>query len=322
MLSLRAGGAGTTGSKVTGARDHAVAIGVAVGGVVAAAALTRLATSLRAFYLVNGRLSTPGRRRYLLHVPRHLDPGRPVPLVVVIHGYMQSPAHQRQMSRWDEFADREGFVTVYPMGSGFPLRWPSHEPGSTSAQTRAQVEFIAELVDELSSAYPIDRSRVYASGMSNGGGLACVLARELPDVFAAVGTVAGLYTYPAQGPRGQRTVPLIAFHGALDRIVPIEGGVERLGHPLPAVADWMAAYAQDCGCTRATTEHLTGAVDRVTHVGDSADAEVVWYRVADGGHTWPGGVPLPEAVTGPTSQAIDATRLTWEFFQRHALVER
>jgi len=297
---------------------RALGVGLGAAGVALTVWMVRTAVSLRAFFQVNGELRTPSQtRRYLLHVPASHDPDRAAPLVVVIHGFMQSPAHQQQMTRWDDLADTEDFITVYPMGAGFPLRWPSHEPGTTSAETRAQVEFIGGLVDELCTKHRIDRDRVYASGMSNGGGLACALAHELPDVFAAVGSVAGLYTYPAKGPSSGRSVPLIAFHGDLDRIVPIEGGVERLGYPVPAVAVWMADYADSCGCTKVDTEQVDATVERVRYSGGPHDAEVVWYRVGGAGHTWPGGVPLPEAITGPTSAAVDATRLTWEFFERH-----
>lgn len=281
--------------------------------------LARVAATVRAFYRTNGELPRGRtRRRYLLHVPKGLDPTRRVPLVVVIHGFIQSPAHQAQMSRLDGLADAEGFITVYPMGFGFPLRWAAHEPVASSETTRDHVDFLCRLVETICEEYAVDPGRIYACGMSNGGGVAAVLACERPDVFAAVGTVAGLYTCPPDGRAGDRPVPLIAIHGALDRIVPIDGGVERLGYAIPAVADWMEAYAHRCGCTVRSAERLSESVEHVRYSGGPDGAEVVWYTVDDGGHTWPGGVPLPDVITGPTSNAIDATRVIWDFFARHA----
>ncbi len=58
-------------------------------------------------------------------------------------------------------------------------------------------------------------------------------------------------------------------------------------------------------------------MDQVRYTGGPDDAEVILYTLSDAGHTWPGGVPLPEAITGPTSDAIDATRTMWDFFTRH-----
>lgn len=282
--------------------------------------LGRLAWRLMAFFRSNGVLTSgDARRRYLLHVPPGLSGERAVPLVVVIHGFMQSPAHQRDMTRWDDVADVEGFITVYPMGTGLPLRWMAHEPSSASDETRAHVGFVRELVEDLCERYPVDRDRIYACGMSNGGGLTMVLAYELPEVFAAVGSVAGLYTYPLPEDEG-RAVPLIAFHGELDRIVPIEGHPRRMGYPVPAVADLMEAYAARCGCSARAEARVSDAVTRVSYTGGRDGSEVVWYRIANGGHTWPGGVPLPEYITGPTSHDVDATRLMWDFFRRHARV--
>jgi len=289
----------------------------------------RFAFRLRAFYEVNGDLLVAGvRRRYLLRVPETYDPGRPSPLVVVIHGFMQSPSHQCTMSRWDELAASQGFLTVYPLGTGVPPHWDPHGtvrdgagPHRAGPRGRGpdQVGYIEALIDEVAGRYPIDSDRVYASGMSNGGGLASRLALELPGTFAAVGSVSGLYSTSPGEPTSARTVPLIAFHGALDRIIPIEGGTRRLGYPLPPVAAWMASYARHCGCTVRTETAISEDITRVRYTGGPNGAEVVWYRIADAGHTWPGGVPLPEVITGPTSAAIDATRLTWEFFCDHPL---
>jgi polyhydroxybutyrate depolymerase len=285
--------------------------------------LVRLVGRLGTFFRTNGELTRgKARRRYLLHVPPGLDRGRPVPLVVVIHGFMQSPAHQAEMSRWDDLADEEGFITVYPMGTGIPLHWAVHEPVTSSQETRDHVDFIQHLVETVGAAYAVDPGRVYACGMSNGGGFASVLACELPDLFAAVGSVAGLYTYPLDASPSGRSVPLIAFHGALDRIVPMAGSVQRMRYEVPAVADWMDAYARRCGCVDRSEERLSDALDVVRYSGGPDDVEVVWYTVRDGGHTWPGGIPLPEAITGPTSDAIDATRVMWEFFTRHARTRR
>ena len=268
----------------------------------------------------NAEVVTGGaHRRYLLHVPARYVPGTPTPLVIVIHGFMQTPAHQRDMSGWDEVAEREGFITAYPMGTGLPLRWESHLPIDESDDTRAQVEFIADLIDEICDQYSVDQRRIYASGMSNGGGLAYVLAFELSKRIAAIAGVAGLYTYQADPPPDARMVPMIAFHGVLDRIVPYEGGVKRFGHPVPAVEDCLAAYAARAGCLSHSQSRVSDAVICTTFTGCADAFELTYYTVADAGHSWPGGEPLPERIAGPTSSEINATGLTWEFFSRHPM---
>ena len=74
----------------------------------------------------NGEVLTGGQKRaYLLHVPRTIPTNRPVPLVICLHGFAEWPAHLMRLSHWNQLADENGFLVVYPRGSGFPFRWRS-----------------------------------------------------------------------------------------------------------------------------------------------------------------------------------------------------
>jgi polyhydroxybutyrate depolymerase len=119
-------------------------------------------------------------------------------------------------------------------------------------------------------------------------------------------------------------VPLIAFHGTADPIVPFNGGPSSSFHvPFQVIPEWIKAYAARLGC-ETTPQELppSGPVTGVRYSGGKQNAEVIFYTIPGGGHTWPGGDPLPEFIAGVTSQDIDATRLMWEFFQRHPLDRR
>lgn len=259
--------------------------------VVVAVALLLPAAGWVAFQVLNrtnGEILTSGAtRRFLLHVPESLPQDRSVPLVVDLHGFAQWPANQRDISNWDDLADEKGFIVVHPEGTGFPRRWASHSPDEP--QTDRDVTFIADLIDHLSAEPPIDPDRIHVAGISNGGGMAFVLACELSGHVASIGTVAGLFTHPWEACDRTRPVPLIAFHGLDDEIVPFAGG--PLDGPLGGTR-W-----SDC----------------------DGGADVILHTIADGGHTWPGGDPLPEFIAGYTSPAIDATATMWEFFEDHPL---
>lgn len=272
------------------------------------------------YFETNAEIVTSGeKRRYLLHVPDSLDPETEVPLVIVLHGLVQSPAHQQYMSRWDDLADQEGFITAYPMGTGIPFQWNSHVPVELSEATRKDVAFLTDLIDDLSAHHRIDPRRIYVSGMSNGAGMAFVLTCTLADRIAAVGGVAGFYTYPWEACKPARPVPMIAFHGVEDRIVPYHGAATRMGQVVPDVPSWVAEYARRNGCGEEVEQTTTDSVQMTRYTGCQAEADVVLYTVADGGHAWPGGEPLPRFIAGPTSTKIDATRVTWEFFKSHPL---
>ena len=259
--------------------------------VVVAVALLLPAAGWVAFQVLNrtnGEILTSGAtRRFLLHVPESLPQDRSVPLVVDLHGFAQWPANQRDISNWDDLADEKGFIVVHPEGTGFPRRWASHSPDEP--QTDRDVTFIADLIDHLSAEHPIDPDRIHVAGISKGGGMAFVLTCELSGHVASIGTVAGLFTHPWEACDRTRPVPLIAFHGLDDEIVPFAGG--PLDGPLGGTR-W-----SDC----------------------DGGADVILHTIADGGHTWPGGDPLPEFIAGYTSPAIDATATMWEFFEDHPL---
>ncbi len=75
----------------------------------------------------NGSLVSSGEKRsYLLYVPDSYNPAKPTPLVITIHGFMQWPAHQARISRWNDLADEYGFIVVYPSGTGFPKHWRTY----------------------------------------------------------------------------------------------------------------------------------------------------------------------------------------------------
>lgn len=280
------------------------------------------ATFVFAIDRTNGKLVSSGQKRgYILHVPPALDPQTPVPLVISIHGFSDWPAHHMGMTGWNDLADEVGFLVVYPSGVEFPKRWRASGKSNETVDAMVDVRFISDLIDELQQDYAIDPARIYVNGLSNGGGMTYLLACELSDRIAAVGSVAGAYLYQLEDCRPARPVPMIAFHGTADPIVPFSGGPSRsFDVPFPVIPDWIAAYAANNGCNP-SPQILTeqGAASGVAYADCDAGADVVFYTIEGGGHTWPGGQPLPEWLTGLTTMDINATRLMWAFFMSHPL---
>jgi polyhydroxybutyrate depolymerase len=273
----------------------------------------------------NGRIVSSGQtREYLLHVPDRYDPAVPTALVISIHAGATWPAQQMNLSRWNRLADANGFIVVYPSGTPqlFNLAriWHTFHAG---VGLERDVRFISELIDTLRTSYNIDSARIFADGMSNGGGMAFVLSCVLSDRLAAVGMVAPAQALPPDWCRATRPVPLIAFHGTADSLVPYNGG--RFGDPLnpvkpvfPAMRGFVASWAGRNQCTAGPVESTVApAVTRLEHRGCADGASVVLYSVDGGGHTWPGGKPLPEWRVGPNSNSIDATGEMWAFFGAH-----
>ena len=272
----------------------------------------------------NGTIVSSGvTRRYLLYVPKTYDRSKATPLVISMHAWGVWPAAQMGISQWNQVADEHGFIVVYPAGTNLrgtsgsgPKVWPMG-PRSLGRNVR----FISDLIDKLEAEYNIDPTRIYADGLSNGGGMAFAVSCRLSHRVAAVGAVAAAQELPWDWCGDSRPVPMVAFHGTDDRMVPYQGGLS--GDPIkprtfPAVRDWAANWARRNRCSGDPSDaRITANVRRLAYTNCAENADVVLYSVEGGGHTWPGGKPLPEWIVGRTTSDISATRVMWEFYAQH-----
>jgi polyhydroxybutyrate depolymerase len=262
----------------------------------------------------NGTLVSSGqKRKYLLYIPKSYERAEPTPLVISMHGAALWPAAQMEMSQWNTLADEHGFIVVYPSGTDVPRSWGGN----------ADVRFISELIDTLEAAYNIDPTRIYANGLSNGGGMAFELSCMLSDRIAAVGTVAAANLRSWSSCTDSRPVPLITFHGTADRLAPYNGGTSLVSPPgtsFASVSTWTANWAKRNRCGPNPVESVVAAdVTRLEYTHCANDAAVVLYTIKGGGHSWPGGKPMAEWLVGSTSRSIDASSLMWAFFREHRL---
>ena len=232
------------------------------------------------------------------------------------------PAAQMEISRWNELADRQGFIVVYP--SGAKSSGPRIFHVDKGPARMRDVRFISELIDKLEATYNIDPRRIYANGLSNGGGMAFVLSCTMSDRIAAVGMVAAAQLLPFSWCTDARPVPMIAFHGTADRAVPYNGGTSWVApDSFPNVLTWTRNWARRNRCAPNPSDVAVAEdVTRRAYTDCARNADVVLYTIHGGGHTWPGGKPLPEWFVGTTSRSIDATSRMWEFFREHPLASR
>ena len=274
---------------------------------------------------ITGTIVSSGEKReYLLYVPKSYDRAKPTPLVINLHTAMSWPTSSMNISQWNLVADEQGIIVVYPAGTGHgPKSWEM--TGSETPSRMPDVIFISQLIDKVEASYNIDKTRIYANGMSNGGGMAFVLSCTLSDRIAAVGMVsAGLYP-EWNWCTDHRPVPLIAFHGTADPICPYNGGRTKFGDDIfPSVPSFMANWARRNQCGLNPIESAVGEdVTRLQYTDCADDAGVVLYTVNGGGHQWPRGKRVrAEWMVGPYSRSIDATRQMWAFFREHQLMRK
>ena len=260
-------------------------------------------------------------RSYLLYLPSSPGAGQPVPLLLVLHGAGGDGAGIASHTGLTVAANDRGYAVVYPDGIG--RRWNDGR-GTNAGQD--DVEFMSILLDSLGQELPVDPRRIYATGISNGAGLAYRLACDLPGTLAAIAPVAGApATAIEERCAATRPVSVISFQGTRDRLMPYEGGNVsiRRGRVLSAQRS-AALFAEVNGCVpppAVTAEPDTvrdgTRVRRSVYGGCREDREVVLYTIEGGGHTWPGGPPVGRLV-GRVSRDLDATRTMLDFFDRHS----
>ena len=273
-----------------------------------------------------GRLRVDGRERtYLVDLPPRYDGRRALPLVLVFHGGGGNARQVRQQTGMSELARREGFIAVYPNGSGRLdgriLTWNAGTCCGYARQQRIdEVAFVRALLDSLQATLRIDPARVYATGMSNGGMMAHLVGCSLGGRIAAIGVVAGELTVPECRP--PRPVAVVLIHGTADEHLPFEGGVGRDAldpHVARSVFDAMDTWMEVDGCPSTATITIDGPVRHTAHGPCAAGTAVELYAIEGGGHAWPGADPprLARRRRDTPSDALDATRVIWRFFAEH-----
>jgi len=261
-------------------------------------------------------------RSYLVDLPPAYDGRRALPVVLVFHGGGGAALSARTQTRMSEKAQAEGFIAVYPQGSGVLsarlLTWNATTCCGYAMQRRIdEAAFVAALLDDLGASFAIDRSRVYATGISNGGMMAYLSACALAERFAAIAVVAGELTLPDCRPT--RPVSVLVIHGTADQNLPFDGGVGAKAlarHEVRSVrfaVDFWRTHDR-CPAT-AATEHA-GSVIRERYAPCASASAVELVTIEGGGHSWPGGARLARFLDEP-SAALDATREIWAFFGRH-----
>jgi polyhydroxybutyrate depolymerase len=276
-------------------------------------------------------------RNYIVHSPQAASAASK-PVIINMHGGGANARNQQSYSGMDALADREGFLVVYPNGTGrfgdHLLTWNAGTCcGSAQKDNIDDVGFVRAVVDDLARRTPIDRNRVYATGLSNGAMMAYRLAAEAPDLVAAIAPVAGAMVLPSFKPK--RPMPIMHIHSVDDPRALFAGGLgpafpltnSRVQHP--AVEDVIARWVEFDGCAKPprvdppiqgkgkTAQHTA---TRVTYAPCKQGVSVVLWKLSGSGHVWPGGrLDYLPRILGPGTDVIDANEQMWKFLSRYRL---
>lgn len=265
------------------------------------------------------------KRDYLLYTPSSYKPNGPTPVVIGFHGGTTTNVRFARTTNFHKLADEKGFLVVYP--NGVNKNW--NDGRGTVNQDVDDVGFVTALIEEVKRLRNVDSRRVYVTGISNGAFLVQRLACERSDLIAAFSSIAGSMPTPLLATCNPlKPVSIIMFNSPNDSFVPWEGGEGKRGKggSIVSILGTIDFWRQRDFCKASIEETLPdnapGDNTRVyvrRYSNCRGDTAVVLYKIVGGGHTWPGGADQPAWLVGLTSQQLNATKVSWNFFQNHTL---
>ena len=270
-------------------------------------------------------------RLWIVHLPVRYDASRPLPVVFMFHGFNGTAEWSLRLTGWAEKADDQQFIAVFPEGSRpypqQPMNPMTNSPSWNDGSGRFSscwdnvddVGLTLAILKDVSTRYPVDGSRVYAVGFSNGASMAYRLGIEASQQFAALGIISASGIRVPASPSA-RPGSLLAMHGDADSVSPIEGGdvpqfgiIDRRPAPIVAARTWASLL----GLPPLARESEPGTGIHLWQFGpDQAGSEVQFYQLAGRSHTYPRSRTLLSLGRSHHDQ-FDATDVIWEFFKSH-----
>jgi polyhydroxybutyrate depolymerase len=268
------------------------------------------------------------RRTFLVHRPEGIAPAQRVAVLIAFHGGSGSAAGMPRLSKLNTLADKNKIIIVYPQG--IDKRWDDGRsiPGRTKYD---DVGFIRALIDKLLADPNIDPTRVYLTGISNGGFLCQRLVLELPEKIAGAAiVVAGVTKELEAMEHAQKPVPMLFVVGTNDPLVPFAGGgigfFQKAGM-VESASETTKFWAAHNHCeAKGESSELpvldakdSTRVKKTVYRPHTGGQEVISLAIEGGGHTWPSGSQyLPEAIVGKVCRQISNDDI-WQFLSTHHL---
>lgn len=276
-------------------------------------------------------------RTYHLYLPENFNRANTMPLVLALHGGGGSGLRFEEdaaAGTLSAAAEEKGVIIVAP--DGIDNRW---NDGRTehfgNDRMYNDVGFISAIIDQMIEEYNVDPSRVYATGISNGGFMVIRLALDLSEKIVAIAPVTAQIQQVNEMKAPNLPVSMMFVNGTEDPLVPYDGGCIRnlfnsdecrgIVLSTQESIEKFIGYNQctNTGATEAIIDVIPDdgtSVEITRYNGCSENSEVVLVKVFGGGHTWPKGVKLPLVgdSLGLVSEEINASELILDFFLDHS----
>lgn len=288
------------------------------------------------------------KRTFIVHVPPTPDasPGA----VMIFHGGSGSPTAASSMqglTLMDKVADREGFYTVYPQAVNG--HWTDGRVSTAGGAN--DVQFTKDIIAYLAKTYKVSSSKVFSTGISNGGIMQYHLACTAPGVVRAIAPIAADITLAMQSAcKPSKITPMIMFMGTADQYMPYGGGYPvvyagqststtsakfvsvakptsvstKQTDEFASAPGTAAFFATMNGCATSTSTNLADkaadgtTVTKILYKSCASGGGAALYTIVNGGHTWPGSTRA-DASMGLSTLDISANEEMVAFFMQFGL---
>jgi polyhydroxybutyrate depolymerase len=273
-----------------------------------------------------GKLNDQGyERTYSIYTPKSYIPSHPMPLVLVFHGDDGSGRSISDVTRFNQLAEQQGFIVVYP--DGIDQKWRLKQKNKKNIN---DIAFVDNLLNHLHQIRNIDSNKIYATGFSKGGIFTQVLACHLSDKIAAFASVAGSFPVEQQEEcQPAAPVSMLMINGTNDKSVHYDGDEENEKGALISVPDAVDFWREQNQCPNypATNavfipekQSSNSKVKTYAYSNCKDGSEILHLAVVNGGHLWYGGASHDESINKFNKNlGLNSTQIIWYFFQHHSL---
>lgn len=322
----------------------ALLLGIAIIPTVVVTSFAEDAKNVKKKYLARPSIPGSGDREYIIHLPKDYKPAETLPLVMVLHGCLTHASTIEHDSAFDEVADQERFIVVYPnhklnpQSGGLPYCWEWWEEAHGNHRGQGDVADLAEIVKEVQSEYKVDPNRIHIAGLSAGGAMTVAALVAYPDIFASGSPTAGIpynetsadfqsggfkpveqiaEDMKAEMDGRMRTVPIFIIQSEADQFVkPKFAETIRDSWEKVFKVDSQHPISSEDGVTRGTAWTHKKYADPD---GNIVVETLILHPRSDGGlkHGWYGGrdgeIKPPFFQSFAFSQAPNTAQLAWDF---------
>jgi len=296
------------------------------------------------------------KRRVRIYLPESYESDSPTPVILALHGKFRNGTSFEHVTDFSNSKYNKDAIVLYPDGIDvrlpasrsvqmilttlLQLRWTG-DPYAPKLRKNNDIKYAGELLDQIESSFCVDKSRIYVTGFSNGGGLAHLLACDpiLSSRIAAFAIASGgFFTKKAMTQEGamqkdlfnpanckpsRSPIPIIEFHGDDDEMYVYDGNSVFDGPTYP-ITGWLRSWAERNSCDYSSgqkTSLLKGRVHKYNwECGVKSDKPILQHYLLHGvGHTWPSVSLLREGENFPDPMLFDGTPIIKEFFEAHEL---